>query len=69
MKEDKYTKDLAKNQVCAIIDLRDIRKNVSPKLIRLCTETPYWCPFDWHKYGRRKPTETSVFFFTFVTYA
>ena len=26
MKEDKYTKSLAKNQVCAIIDMRDIRK-------------------------------------------
>ena len=38
MKEDKYTKSLAKNQVCAIIDVRDIRKNVLPKFIRLCMD-------------------------------
>ena len=36
MKEDKYTKSLAKNQVCAIFDMRDIWKNVLPKFIRLC---------------------------------
>ena len=40
MKEDKYAKSLAKNQVCAITDMRDIRKNVLPKFIRLCKETP-----------------------------
>ena len=40
MKEDKYTKRLAKNQVCAIIDMRDIRRNVLPKFIKLCMETP-----------------------------
>ena len=31
MKEDKYAKSLAKNQVCAIFHMRDIRKNVLPK--------------------------------------
>ena len=46
MEEDKYTKNLAKNQVCAITDMRDIRKNVLPKFIRLCMEMPYWCPFE-----------------------
>ena len=25
------------------------------------TEMPCWCPFEEHNYGRRKPTETSVF--------
>ena len=25
-----------------------------------CVETPCLCPFQEHKYGRRKPTETSV---------
>ena len=30
MKEDKYTKSLAKNQVYAIVHLRDIQKNVLP---------------------------------------
>ena len=24
----------------------------------------YWCPFEGHKYGGRKPTETSVFEFS-----
>ena len=31
MKEDEYTKSLAKNQVCAIFHMRDIGKNVLPK--------------------------------------
>ena len=35
MKEDTYRKSLAKKQMCAIIHMRDIRKNVLPKLIRL----------------------------------
>ena len=50
MKEDKYTKRLAKNQVCANIHMRDIWKNVLPKFIRICMETPCWCPFEGHKY-------------------
>ena len=45
MKEDKYTKSLAKNQVYAVVHMRDIRKNVLPKLIRLCMETLCLCPF------------------------
>ena len=36
MKENKYSKSLAKNQVCAIVHMRDIRKNVLPKFIKLC---------------------------------
>ena len=61
MKEDQYANSLAKNQVCAICHKRDIRKNVLPKFIKLFMETPCWCPFEGHKCGRRKPTETSVF--------
>ena len=57
VKEDKYAKGLAKNQVCAMFHLRDIRKTVLPKFIKLCMETPCLCPFEGHKYGRRKPTE------------
>ena len=34
-------------------------ENVLPKFSKLCIETPCWCPFDWHKCGGRKPTETS----------
>ena len=66
MKEDKYTKSLAKNQVYAIVHMRDIRKNVLPKFIKLSMETPCLCPFQGHKYGRRKPTETSVFEFSYL---
>ena len=32
MEEDKYTKSVASNQVCAIIHLRNIWKNVLPNL-------------------------------------
>ena len=35
MKEVKYAKNLAKNQVCAIFHMRDIRKKVLPKF-KLC---------------------------------
>ena len=69
MKEDKYSKSLAKNQVDAIVHMRDIRKNVLPRFIKLrklCIETPCLCPFQAHKYGRRKPTETSVFEFSYL---
>ena len=66
MKEDKYTKRLAKYQVYAIVHMRDIGKNVLPKFIKLCMETPCLCPFQGHKYGRRKPIETSVFEFSYL---
>ena len=66
MKEDKFTKSLAKNQVCAIIHKQDIWKNILPRSIQLCMETPYWCPFEGHKCGRRRPKETSVFEFSVV---
>ena len=66
MKEDKYTKSLAKNQVYATVHIRDIRKNVSPKFIKLCMETPCLCFLQGHKYGRPKPTETSVFEFSYL---
>ena len=65
MKEDEYTKSLAKNLVCAIFHMRDIRKNVLPKFIKLCMETPCACPFQGHKYDRRKLTEKSVFEFSY----
>ena len=63
MKEDKYTKSLAKNQVYAIVHMRDIRTNVLPKFIKLCMETP--CVWG-QRYGHRKPTETSVFEFSYL---
>ena len=65
MKKDEYTKTLAKNQVSEIFQMRDIGKNGLPKFIKLCMETPCWCPFQEHQYGRRIPTETSVFEFSY----
>ena len=51
-------------EVYAIVHMRDIRKNVLPKFIKLYMETPCLCPSQGHKYGRRKPTERSVFEFS-----
>ena len=65
MKEDKCTKRLAENQVCAIFQMRDVRKNDLPKFIKLCMETPCWSCFQGHQYGCRIPTETSVFEFSY----
>ena len=65
IKEDKCAKGLAKNQVCVILHMWDIRKNVLPKFIKLCMETPCLCLCEGDKYGRRKPTETSVFEFSY----
>ena len=46
MKEDKCTKSLAKNQVCAIFLIWDTWKNVLPKFIKLCMERQHDCvPF------------------------
>ena len=66
MKEDKYTKNLARNQVCAVFHIPDIRENVLPKFTKFCMETPCncWCPFEGHQYGDRKPIETSIFEFS-----
>ena len=42
MKGDTYAKTLAKIQVSGIFRVRDIRRNVLPKLIEICMETPCW---------------------------
>ena len=65
MKDDKYTKRLAKNRVCAVFQMRHIRKNDLPKFTKLCMETPCWSPFQGHQYGCGMPTETSVFEFSY----
>ena len=41
MKGGKYTKPLAKIQATEIFRIRDIRRNVLPKFIQICMETPY----------------------------
>ena len=63
MKEDKYTKSLAKNQVCAIFHMRDIRKNFLPKFRKaLYGDAMFACPI-W-------PPETNRnMFFSFPTNA
>ena len=60
MKSGKYTKFLAKIQVRGIFRIRDIQRNVLPKFIEICMETPSWCPPGWAQHGGRKPTKTSV---------
>ena len=59
MKEGTYTKTLAKIQVRGIFRIRDIRKNIFPKFIEICMETPCWpARLDELQHGGRKPTET-----------
>ena len=41
MKEDEYTKRIAKNQVCAIFHMRDIRKNDGDAML-VSLGTPIW---------------------------
>ena len=67
MKEDKYTKSLAKNQVYAIVHLRDIRKKVLPKFIKLCMETPCCVPFRGTNMAAEK--QQKHLFLSFPTYA
>ena len=43
----KYTKTLAKIRARRIFRIRDIRRNVSPKFLEICLETPCWCPPGW----------------------
>ena len=69
MIEDKYTKSLAKNQAYTIVYMRDIRKTFYPNFNTvykaLYGDASLW-PFQGHKYGRRKPTETSDFEFSYL---
>ena len=44
MKGGKYANTLAKIQVRGMFRIRDIRRNVLPKYIEICMETPRWCP-------------------------
>ena len=48
------------------IHMRDIQKNVLPKVIRLCMEMPCSCPFEGHKYRHWNPADTSFFEFSFL---
>ena len=60
MKGGKYTKTLAKIQVRGIFRIRDIRRNVLPKLTEICMRRHAGAHLDELQHGGRKPTETSV---------
>ena len=47
MEGGKYAKTLAKIQVRGIFRIRDIRRNVLPKFIEICMETPCWSSSRW----------------------
>ena len=38
----------------------DMRRNVLPKFIEICMETPCWCPSGWAPTWRLETTETSL---------
>ena len=40
-------KPLAKIQVTTVLLMGDMRRNVFPKFIEICVETPCWCPPRW----------------------
>ena len=65
IKEDEYSNNLAKIQVCSMFRAGDIRRNVLLKFIRLCMETPCLCPSEGHKYGGRKLIKTYVIEFCY----
>ena len=58
IKQDKNTKSLAKNQVCAIFCMQDIRKNVLFKFIKLL--------YIWRQHGHQKSIKH--LFLSFPTY-
>ena len=47
MKGGKYVKTIAKTQIKGIFRIRDIRRNVLPKVIEICMETPCWRSPRW----------------------
>ena len=61
MKGGKYTKTLAKIRVRGIFRTRDIRRNVSPKFIGICMQTPCWYPPRWAPTWRTE-TNRNIFY-------
>ena len=60
---------MSKSQVCAVHCLRVICRNFPRKFIKLSMETPYLCPSEGHKHGRRDVRETiwNLIFLLIVT--
>ena len=68
MKEDKYSKSLAKNQVYAVVHMRDIRKNVLPNFIIFFVWRRHVCvPFRGTNMAARN--QQKHLFLSFPTYA
>ena len=61
MKENKFAKTLSKIQVRGIFRMRDIRRNVLPKFIEICMETPCWCLSGWAPTWRTKTNRNICF--------
>ena len=55
--EDKQINHLSKSQVYAAHRLRVICRNFPRKFRKLSMETPYLCPSEGHKHGRRDVRE------------
>ena len=55
--KDKQINHLSKSQVCAAHRLRVICRNFPRKFTKLSMETPYLCPSEGHKHGRRDVRE------------
>ena len=60
MKRGTYTKTLGKIRVRGILRIRDIRRNVLPKLIEIVWSRHDGTHLHELQHGGRKPTETSV---------
>ena len=59
MKGGRYITTLAKIQVRGIFNILDIRRNVLPKFIGICMETPCLCPPGWAP-TRRAETNRNI---------
>ena len=66
MRADCNINNLAKNKVSVVFHSCAIRRNVSPKFIELCMETPCLRPSEGHKHGGRDVTKTSVVEFCYL---
>ena len=61
MKGGKYIKIPVRIQVSLVSNRRDIQRNVLPKFIEFCLETPIVGVHpNGHQHGNQKPTETFV---------
>ena len=60
-----YKKPRQESGLCNISNVRYLEKRFTQIYKALYGETTWLCPFQGHKYGHQKPTETSVFEFSY----